>query len=359
MSIVPDIDVVLVNYRGWEAVVKAVHHLRSSVASGAVGWSHGVIRVVDNSEDEEQARRLTQALGGMADVDLQVMPRNVGFAAACNAAWTSSTATYVMLLNPDALITADGVIRLAMALAQRPAAAAASPRTWWDRPGGWVLPCPTPQGPVARLRRALGSRRDPGGWADAQVLRTRQLMAGAEPFEVDMLAGALLMLRRDAVQAAGGLFDPAFFMYFEDAELCMRLRAAGCQLMMVPQVDAVHAWQHLPHKADLMARGEAVFIQRQPAAYRLVRRLWPGVEAMGRLPSEPSVLAEQAEAARALGEVGAVSPVPSGDPAAVRWGPPQVISPAEWNLLEPGCYWARTVEGWVGFEKRLSGMPPP
>lgn len=42
-----------------------------------------------------------------------------------------------------------------------------------------------------------------------------------------MLAGAVLMLRRDAVEACGGLFDESFFMYFEDAQLSDRLRAGG------------------------------------------------------------------------------------------------------------------------------------
>ena len=358
MSGAPAIDVVLVNYRGWEALVKTVHHLRGSSSRSVAGWPHGLIRVVDNSEDAEQARCLDRALGSMADVTLQVMPRNMGFAAGCNAAWACSTATYVMLLNPDAMITADGVMGLAMALEDRTAAAAASPRTWWDRPGGWALPSPTPQGPTARVWRAIGSRRNPSGWADAQVRQTLRQMARTEPFAVEMLAGALLMLRRTAVEAAGGLFDPAFFMYFEDAELCTRLRAAGLELLMVPQVDAVHAWQQLPHKAALMASGEAVFLQRQNAAYRLIRHLWPGIESMGCLPGEPSVLAEPGDAARVLGEVSAISPAPSGDPAVVRWGPPQVISPGEWALLEPGRYWARTSRGWVGFDKRLGGLSP-
>lgn len=346
-----EVDVVLVNYRGWEAVVRAVHHLRSAAPASVEGWSHGLIHVVDNSEDAGEARALTHALEGIREVRLQVMPRNLGFAAGCNAAWVASTAPYVLLLNPDTLITAQAVCELAVALEENPRAGAASPRTWWDGPGGWVLPCPTPQGPMARIRRAIGSRRNAAAWADAQVLQTRQRMATVEPFAVDMLAGALLMLRRAAVQATGRLFDSAYFMYFEDAELSGRLRAAGWELIMAPQVDAVHTWQHLPHKAALMSRGEAVFLQRQHPTYSVLRRVWPGLEAMGRLPAGSSVLVEPLAAARELGEVTALSPVPSGDPAWVRWGPAQVITPAEWRLLAPGHYWARTARGWVGFEK--------
>ncbi len=362
MTETPCVDVMMVNYRGWEAVVQAVHHLRSShgtrIGDGdgtaEPGWPHGVIHVVDNSEDEAQARALSSALAHWPEVRLHVLARNVGFGAGCNAAWAASEAPFVLLLNPDAQITAEAALQLAQALRERPELAAVSPRTWWDRPGGWVLPCPTPQEPSARWRRAFASRRDTAGWADVQVATTRRLMAAPTAVEVEMLAGAVLMLRRSAVESLGrtfGLFDPAFFMYFEDADLSARLRAGGWKLAVVPALDAVHSWRHQPHKAPLMARGEAVFLQRRSWAYRALRWLWPGMERMGQLPGKVVRLQDALRASQALGAVSALSPVPSGDPAWVRWGPAVPLTHDEWNLLEPGHYWARTSRGWVAFEK--------
>jgi GT2 family glycosyltransferase len=350
----PRVDVVMVNYRGWEAVVRAVDHLRRSDRPAGVGWPHGVVHVVDNSEDEQEALALREALAHWPEVRLHVLARNVGFGAGCNAAWAASDAPFVLLLNPDAQITAEEALQLAQALREQPGLAAVSPRTWWDRPGGWVLPCPTPQEPWARWRRAAASRRDAAGWADEQVAITRRLMASFDAVDVAMLAGAVLMLRRSAVESLGcsfGLFDPEFFMYFEDADLSARLRHAGWKLAVVPTVDAVHAWRHQPHKAPLMARGEAVFMQRHSWAYRALRRLWPGMEHMGRLPGDVMRLLDAQQALRVLGSLSALSPVPSGDPAWVRWGPAVPLMPDEWNLLEPGHYWAQTDRGWVGFEK--------
>lgn len=365
------VDVVLVNYRSADAVVGAVRALQGTDGR----WPHGAIHVVDNSEDPREALALGAAFEGRTDIRLQVMPRNVGFGAACNAAWAQSTARYGLLLNPDALIEPQAVVQLAKALDARTDVGAASPRTWWDAPGGWVLPCPTAQHPRARMARAVKSRRAPHAWADAQLESTRREMAGPAPVFVDMLAGAVLLVRREAVEQAGGLFDPSYFMYFEDADLSQRLRAAGWKLAVLPQVDAVHSWRHQAHKALLMDAGQAVFLQRQAAWYRALRGLWPGVETMGRLGAMPrwrrprgtglagaadgmrlpmSTLVDAQEAARFLGPVSALSPAPSGDPAWVRWGAAQPLTVQDWHLLEPGHYWARTPRGWVGFEKQVA-----
>lgn len=72
---------------------------------------------------------------------------------------------------------------------------------------------------------------------------------------------------------------------------------------------------------------------------------------MGRLPGDVMRLLDAQQALRVLGSLSALSPVPSGDPAWVRWGPAVPLTPDEWNLLEPGHYWAQTDRGWVGFEK--------
>lgn len=358
------IDILLVNWHSAAGVAAAVARLRPEGRP----WPHGTIRVVDNSVDADEAARLAAALP--PEVELLVMPRNGGFGAGCNAAWARSTAPYALLLNPDALIDPEAVTTLAAVLEAHPHLAAVSPRTWWDRIGGWVLPCPTPQDPWARWRRAQASRRAPAAWATAQAQSTRLLMQQSGLIDVPTLAGAVLMLRRRAVQSAepvnsasGILFDERYFMYFEDAELSQRLRRAGWRLALVPTVDAVHTWRHQPHKAPLMASGEAVYLQGQPLVYRWLRKRCPHLERTGRLGDPGPGCRGAAEAAASLGEVLALSPSPSGDPAWVRAdGRAAILSNSEWALLEPGSYWAWTASGgeeaqggnpgpWRGFER--------
>src|SRR5205807_10470704 len=76
-----------------------------------------------------------------------------------------------------------------------------------------------------------------------------------EEIEVDWLAGAFMMLRREAFDKVGG-FAEEFFMYGEDSEWCMRLKRAGyrifyCPLGVVYQVGSVSADLALTQKERL------------------------------------------------------------------------------------------------------------
>jgi GT2 family glycosyltransferase len=63
--------------------------------------------------------------------------------------------------------------------------------------------------------------------------------AGPHASVVDWLSGACMLARRDALAEVGG-FDERYFLYWEDADLCRRLRARGYDVRYVPQAEAVH-----------------------------------------------------------------------------------------------------------------------
>jgi GT2 family glycosyltransferase len=71
--------------------------------------------------------------------------------------------------------------------------------------------------------------------------RKRALRKGKMPDarEVGWLSGACLLCRREAFERAGG-FDERFFLYFEDIDLCFRIRKAGWKLLFVPAVEIGH-----------------------------------------------------------------------------------------------------------------------
>ena len=77
----------------------------------------------------------------------------------------------------------------------------------------------------------------------------------AEPVEVDWVSGACMMVRRDAFAAVGGM-DEQFFLYWEDADLCRRLKQAGWKTYYQPGVTVTHltgqSSQHA-RKASLVA----------------------------------------------------------------------------------------------------------
>lgn len=71
---------------------------------------------------------------------------------------------------------------------------------------------------------------------DAALERSRAL----KPYEVSFVPGAFILARRDVIQRIGA-FNEDFFLYFDDTELCVRIRRAGHKIMVVPAARGVHA----------------------------------------------------------------------------------------------------------------------
>jgi N-acetylglucosaminyl-diphospho-decaprenol L-rhamnosyltransferase len=65
------------------------------------------------------------------------------------------------------------------------------------------------------------------------------LYAGTEPFEVDFMLGATMMLRREVIQQTG-MFDEQFFVYSEEVDWQWRIRKAGWRILCVPQAHIIH-----------------------------------------------------------------------------------------------------------------------
>jgi N-acetylglucosaminyl-diphospho-decaprenol L-rhamnosyltransferase len=67
----------------------------------------------------------------------------------------------------------------------------------------------------------------------------RSLYSGNQPFDVDFMLGATMMLRREVIEQTEG-FDPHFFMYGEEVDWQWRIRKAGWRILCVPQAHVVH-----------------------------------------------------------------------------------------------------------------------
>jgi GT2 family glycosyltransferase len=79
--------------------------------------------------------------------------------------------------------------------------------------------------------------------ARRNVLTDEAIAHGASSVVVDWLSGACMLMRRSAFEAVGG-FDAGYFMYWEDADLCRRLRERGYHVRYVPGASAVHRVGH-------------------------------------------------------------------------------------------------------------------
>lgn len=221
-------SVVIVNYRVGPMAAGAA---RSSLTAGA-----SCVHVVDNASGPECREVLAplQAHG----IVLHWNTTNVGFGAACNQALAHCQTPYVLLLNPDAELNPASAAQAIEAFTHNPSLAAASP-TLLDANGH-------PQRVAQRDPSALNY------WADFSLFSSDRLRKAPTPpvqppgsaiITTNWLTGAALWLRRSALlQLPVPGFDPRYFLYFEDADLCRRLRQQGGLI------------GHLPHIAPIQHR---------------------------------------------------------------------------------------------------------
>ncbi len=175
----------------------------------------------------------------MADLPVEVIraPRNGGFAYGCNLGAAAGTGEFVLLLNPDARLDAESLTALTGALRADASLGAAGPRTL-DDDGRLVWS----QRRFPRLRSTFSQalflqRLAPHArWSD-EVIRDRG--AYERPGTPDWVSGACLLLRRTALEAAGGL-DEGFFLYSEETDLQRRMRSLGWGVAYVPGATAHH-----------------------------------------------------------------------------------------------------------------------
>jgi GT2 family glycosyltransferase len=191
--------------------------------------------VVDNASTDGSADAIQEAYPQTKVIRLE---ENVGFGRANNAGLEAETSAFVLLLNPDVILGESCVARLTEFLVAHPDSGAAGPRL--ERPDGRLdlaarRAFPSP---LAALFRFAGLSRLFPNSPRFNRYNLGNLSADTV-HEIDSGTAACLLVRRAALDQVG-LFDPDYFMYGEDLDLCYRLRRGGWKIYFVPTATAVH-----------------------------------------------------------------------------------------------------------------------
>jgi GT2 family glycosyltransferase len=167
-----------------------------------------------------------------------VQSKNLGYGRAANVGLERCKGRFVLLLAPDVSVDQQCVGRLADLLLTRPDAGAVGPRLLL--PGGRLDPDARRSFPVAStiFYQTVGlSRLFP------RSRRFGRHNLGHVPeddvHEMDAGSAACLMLRRSALDRVG-FFDPRYFMFGEDLDLCYRLKIGGWKIFYLPSAGAIH-----------------------------------------------------------------------------------------------------------------------
>lgn len=338
------ISVLIVNYFCHTLTARAVRSVLDDDSSAQV-------IVVDNSDDQAEAENLRKMLPGRAE--LVVAPANLGFGRGCNLALEQAAGEWILLLNPDAYILPGCLQKLVNTLQSYPRAGAVSPVAQWEETGTFLLPPGQMQTPAWEWMLAIGSRFPVFGHWLSMRFRAYALrcLYAPQPVRQAMLSGGHMFLRRSTIDVVGGLFDPAFFMYYEDTDLCRRLTKAGFELMLNPAAKAVHQWQHDHAKSESAAGSRLRYMRKHFPSIWLTDRLRHKFEQkfspkigqfhdIGTSTSAPIFDLPTHQSGNWLLEL---SPNPLLIPAAYHSGTvvPNSIPSSVWSLLGPARYWAR------------------
>lgn len=250
------VAVVVVSYNTRDLLRRC---LRSVLATPLPPGTMLQVLVVDNASQDGSAAMVA---GEFPTVDLVASPINLGFTGGNNLALhalgfpvTLSAAAqplaptpqaeppdFVLLLNPDAEVQGDAIVLMARFLAETPQAGACGAHLRYAngrfQHGAFRFPTLAqvaldlfPLTGLPGIHRLYDSRLN-GRYPARRWLST-------QPFEVDFVLGAALMLAGAAIRAVGGL-DDGYFMYCEEMDLCLRLHAAGWGVYTLPAALVIH-----------------------------------------------------------------------------------------------------------------------
>jgi N-acetylglucosaminyl-diphospho-decaprenol L-rhamnosyltransferase len=202
------LSVIIVSFNSGGCIRACVESVRKQLPAAEV-------IAIDNASDDDSV----SILSSFQDVRVLRSAENVGFGRACNLGVEAAQGTHLLFLNPDVVVT--GVDEQGLE------------RLYEDGPFGLV-------GPALRRTDGRGKRVDAGNaeshWLQDYLANTWLTLWPREfplsgsgrkaPRSPDWVSGAMLLARTAEFRRLGG-FDPRFFLYYEDRDLCARYRRAG------------------------------------------------------------------------------------------------------------------------------------
>jgi N-acetylglucosaminyl-diphospho-decaprenol L-rhamnosyltransferase len=266
----PDLSVVVVSFNSSRELGPCLQ----SVLAASDGLEIELF-VVDNASCDGSVAMVAERFPGATVVANR---ENIGFGQANNRAFERARGKYLLVLNPDTVVERDALRELVRLADANPNVGAIGPRLEY------------PDGSFQHSAfKFPGFRQAFFGFFD--VIPIDSSLNGRfpperyqRPFRAEHLLGACLLLRREALDRVGW-FDPGYFMYFEETDLCARLHEAGWLNLYTPSARVTHV-QGTTTSADPermsveFHRSQARFYRRHRGAigYALLKLIvWPGV----------------------------------------------------------------------------------
>ena len=191
--------------------------------------------------------------------------RNNGFGRGCNIGFEHVSTPYTLFLNPDAAIEPDALRTLLAFMEAHPQVGIAGPATICGADGAQPVfqltgSLPTP---ASVLLEALPLHTPHG-------TTSQPIVPGSAPFPTGWICGAVFLVRTDLMRRLAG-FDPRFFLYWEETDVCRRVTDAGFEVWAVGTAVARHIVAASSSESDKRINGCIARHYYQSRRYYLVK----------------------------------------------------------------------------------------
>lgn len=255
---------VIVNYRTPQLTCSALASLRRELDS-----ERDVAFVVENGSGDDSSRQITEWIEENPDgpeTKLVESADNRGFAAGNNLVLTVVNAEYFLLLNSDARLRPGALHALLQVAQDRPRAGLIG--VGLEGPDGATqTSCFRFPSPISELIDAAAS----GPITKFLHRWNVPLEATSSPSSPDWTSFACVMLRREALEAAGPM-DENYFLYYEDVDYCRRVHNAGFEVACAPDAHVIHdhgGSSPVPEHIRLRSRPPAYLYESRARYFRL------------------------------------------------------------------------------------------
>jgi len=225
-----DLSIIIVNYNVKEFLL----NLLKSILKASSQLKVEII-IVDNASEDGSPRVIKEKFPEIKLIENNI---NVGFGKANNQALKIAKGKFILLINPDAIVREDTLVKMVQFFREHSACGLAGCKVL-NPDGTLQLACrrsfPTPWVSFSKI---VGlSKLFPKSKLFAKYNLT--FLDENKTYEVDAVSGSFMMLRRETYSKIGG-FDERFFMYGEDLDYCYRVKQAGYKVYYFAGAEVIH-----------------------------------------------------------------------------------------------------------------------
>jgi len=236
------ISVGIVTYNSVEVIGRTVESISSAVSNA----SRIEILVRDNGSRDGTVGLLEDLSRRIDSLQLISGGDNIGYGRGHNCILRRALGDIHIICNPDIVVRENFFQKIEAFLDVHPDVGLMSPRMTFEDGTLQHSLRRHPNVLDLALRRFLPAAYEK--WFRTRLSHYEMADNGyATSCDVPFCSGALMVCRREALDAVGG-FDERYFLYFEDADLCREMQRVGWRTVFNHEISVIHDWQRASHK---------------------------------------------------------------------------------------------------------------